>query len=57
MVILLAVVAQAVVHGWVGEVEFDVVDQFAAFGRGQRRRGQLPAAARPDLPESPMQCW
>ena len=45
MGILLGVVAKAVVKGGVGGFEFDVVDQFAAFGSGECRRGELPAAA------------
>ena len=37
--------AEAVVKGGIGGFQFDVVDQFAAFGSGQSGRGKLPAAA------------
>jgi len=44
MGILRSFVAVAVIKGWVGGLEFDVVDQFTAFGRGECRRRELPAA-------------
>jgi len=45
MVIFLVVVTKAVVQGWVSGFQFDVVDQFAALGSGERWCGELPAAA------------
>jgi hypothetical protein len=45
MGVLLSVVAKAVINGWVGGFQLDVVDQFAALGSRERRRGKLPAAA------------
>jgi hypothetical protein len=45
MGVLLGAVAKAVVKGWVGRFQLDIVDQFAALGSGLRWRGELPTAA------------